>query len=365
MSSAKKLVVTITGIRPDFIRMSHVFKHFDAAFDHRIVLTGQHYSPLLVDVFFDELGIRKPDHVLQAGTAGGTHYHQLGYLSTAIIELFKKEGIEPDLVVFLGDSNSVCAALPLRKEGYCVAHIEAGMRSFDKRMLEEINRTTCDHCSDLLFVYHEEYKRSLHNENIRNNVHVVGNTIVEVCRPFADAAATKDKPRDMILVDIHRPENFRRPHRMATIVRYANWCGKRFQLPVKMLKFHGTCAALEGKDLGIIELVDLMSYTEYLDTIGRKCKLLISDSGTGQEEPAMFGTPVIVPRDFTERPQSTEANCSFMLHVENELDNADESFAYLDAIIDGSLKMSVDWLGDGNTAERITTLTHAFLTNQR
>ena len=148
----KKVVVTITGIRPDFIRMAAVFKLLDANenFKHILIHTGQHYDELLSGVFFKELQIREPDYVLATGKSSSNHYEQLSYLSTAVIELFHNENIKPDIVIFLGDSNSVCAALPLKKEGYKIGHIEAGMRSFDKRMLEEINRTVCDHCSDIL-----------------------------------------------------------------------------------------------------------------------------------------------------------------------------------------------------------------------
>ena len=181
-----KHVVTVTGIRPDFIRMSKVFKALDEDPDikHTLIHTGQHYDDLLSGVFFDELDIRKPDYNLDVGQGGCTHYEQLARLSVRLITLFKDEGIEPDVVVFLGDSNSVAAAVPLKKEGYKIAHIEAGMRSYDKRMLEEINRTVCDHCSDWHFVYHEDYKDNLIKEGLpEDNIFVVGNTIVE---PLAD-----------------------------------------------------------------------------------------------------------------------------------------------------------------------------------
>jgi len=345
----KKTVITISGIRPDFIRMSSIFKEFDSNFNHILVHTGQHYDKLLSDVFFEDLNIRKPDFILETGKHGGTHYHQLSYLSVAIIELIKNNNLNPDIILFLGDSNSVCAALPLKKEGYVIGHIEAGMRSFDKRMLEEINRTTCDHCSDILFVYHEDYKEYLYNENIKNNVHVVGNTIVEVCRPYLEITKTP-KRNDIILVDIHRPENFKYPNRMKAIIQYANECGKRYNIPVKMLKFYYFNNF--DLDLGDIELVDLMSYKNYLNSI-YNCKFLISDSGTGQEEPAFFNTPVIVPREFTERPQSVKANCSFML----DLDNTQPSFKY----IDERINMDLSWLGNGDTSKLIVNHLIEFL----
>ena len=134
-----KTVMTISGIRPDFIRMSEIFKRLDTNFNHVLVHTGQHYDELLSGVFFKELNIRKPDYTLNTGILGkGGHQYQLGYLSTEVIELIENENIKPDIILFLGDSNTVCAALPLRKAGYKIGHIEAGMRSFDKRMLEDI-----------------------------------------------------------------------------------------------------------------------------------------------------------------------------------------------------------------------------------
>ena len=345
-----KTIVTITGIRPDFIRMSAIFKKLDdeQSINHILIHTGQHYDNLLSGIFFKELEIRQPDYILNAGNQGGTHYNQLGYLSNAIIELFQKEKLNPDLILFLGDSNTVCAALPLRKEGYKIGHIEAGMRSFDKRMLEEINRTVCDHCSHIHFVYHDEYKKFLENENIKDNVHVVGNTIVEVCKPFIPS---EEKRHDMILLDVHRPENFRYKIRLENIIKYANKCIEKYGIPVKMLNFCRTTRYIQQYEInmGKIEIIDLMGYKEYLNTIYH-CYFIISDSGTAQEEPALLRTPVIVPRDYTERPQSVEANCSYMLDVNDDL-NFEDSWKWLNKIEKKELTMDIKWLGDGNTSE--------------
>ncbi len=356
-----KTVVTIFGIRPDFIRMSSIFKKFDADKDinHILVHTGQHYDELLSGIFFKELEIRRPDYILNAGKEGGYHYHQLGYLSPAIIDLLRDKKINPDIIIFLGDSNTVCASLPLKKEGYKIGHIEAGMRSFDKRMLEEINRTVCDHCSDIHFVYHEEYKKFLEAENLTKNIHVVGNTIVEVCKPFLQ----KDikKRNDVILLDIHRPENFKYRERLTNIINYANKCIDKYGLPVKMLNFGRTTNAIKEYEIFLdrIELVDLMGYKEYLDTVYHS-RFIISDSGTGQEEPAIFDTPVIVPRDYTERPQSVEANCSYMLNINNDK-TFEDSWNWLSKIESKELKMNLAWLGEGNTSDLVLKRLKEFL----
>jgi UDP-N-acetylglucosamine 2-epimerase (non-hydrolysing) len=346
-----KTVMTVSGIRPDFIRMSEIFKKLDDNFNHILVHTGQHYDELLSGVFFKELKIRRPDYTLHTGVSGkGGHQYQLSYLSTAILELIKNKNIKPDIILFLGDSNTVCASLPLRKEGYTIGHIEAGMRSFDKRMLEEINRTVCDHCSHIHFVYHNEYKKFLENENIKENVHVVGNTIVEVCKPFIPK---EKKKNNCILLDIHRPENFKFKTRMQNIINYANLCSEKYGIPIKMLNFGRTTTYIKeyGIDLKKIELVDLMAYKQYLNTIYH-CPFIISDSGTAQEEPAIFDTPVIVPRDFTERPQSVDSNCSYMLDV-NDDSNFEESWNWLSKIESKELIMDVTWLGNGNTSNLI------------
>jgi UDP-N-acetylglucosamine 2-epimerase len=153
-----------------------------------LIHTGQHYDTSLSDVFFEQLQIRQPDYILNTGKESSNHFEQLSYLTREIPRLFKEKNIQPDLVLFLGDSNSAGVAFPLKKEGYKIGHIEAGMRSYDKRMLEEINRTVCDHCSDILFVYHEDYKTNLYNENIKKNVFVVGNTICEPFSKFKDSS---------------------------------------------------------------------------------------------------------------------------------------------------------------------------------
>ena len=153
-----KTIITVTGIRPDFIRMSEIFKKLDKNFNHILIHSGQHYNTLLSDVFFDELEIREPDYNLGIGGPNKEHFHQTSELSIKLIELIREKELNPDLIIFLGDSNSVVSSVALKKEGYRIGHIEAGMRSGDKRMLEEINRTVCDICSDFLFVYHENYK---------------------------------------------------------------------------------------------------------------------------------------------------------------------------------------------------------------
>jgi UDP-N-acetylglucosamine 2-epimerase len=343
-----KTVITVTGIRPDFIRMSEIFKKLDDNFNHILIHSGQHFDRLLSDVFFDELDIREPDYNLGVGGPGKEHFHQTAELSVKLIELIRSENLNPDIILFLGDSNSVTCAVDLKKEGYKIGHIEAGMRSYDKRMLEEINRLVCDHCSDLLFVYHDNYKDKALKEGIsEDSVFVVGNTIVEVVNKLKYDGPKK---KDRIILDIHRPENFNYEDRLRNIIKYSNKISESYELPIKMLGFGRTLAKIKefDIDLGKIEVVDLMSFKEYTKSVYHS-KFIISDSGTAQEEPALLGTPVIVPRDYTERPESVENNCSFMVDVNSDRDwSNSESWLLLNCD-----KSDTKWLGDGTTSDKV------------
>lgn len=349
-------ILTITGIRPDFIRMSKIFKKFDENFEHILVHSGQHYDKLLFDVFFEELQIRKPDYNLEIGGPGKEHFHQAADLSVKIIELIRKENLNPDLIVFLGDSNSVVCSVPLKKEGFKIAHIEAGMRSYDRRMLEETNRVVCDHCSEYLFVYHDNYKEKAIKENIDpNRIFVVGNTIVEVAREMQKELYGTPKGYNHIILDVHRPENFKDRNRLQNIINFANDMNFLLASPVKMLNFGRTEKMLQeyNINLGEIELIPLMSFKNYIRAVYNSV-CLISDSGTAQEEPALFGIPVIVPRDFTERPESVQYGCSYMIDVNSEYNATwGEAYNYVNAVLNGVTLINPTWLGDGNTSQII------------
>ena len=298
------------------------------------------------------MDIRKPDYILNTGKESKNHYEQLSYLSKAVPELFIKENIKPDLILFLGDSNTSAVSLPLKKEGYTIGHIEAGMRSYDNRMLEEINRKVCDMCSSVLFVYHDTYKEFLAKENIHDNIFVVGNTIVEPTLQFLPEIKLNKKKNNQILLDIHRPENFNYPERLRSILAFANECSTKYNLPVKLLFFKRLADNLVkfGIPLDSIEMIPLMGYKEYLNTIYH-CRFIISDSGTGQEEPSLLDTPVIVPRDFSERPMSYVSNCSVQFTAGEA--NHQTIWSWLDDIESGRKIMDKKWLGNGTTSQQV------------
>jgi len=349
-----KDIVTVTGIRPDFIRMSEIFKKLDNRFKHTLIHTGQHYDKMLSDVFFTDLDIRQPDHNLCAGGCGREQYQVTAEITMDLIKYLKLKNLNPDLILFLGDSNSVACSMALKKEGYTIGHIEAGMRSYDKRMLEEVNRTVCDHCSEYHFVYHQDYADNLTREGLNTQKFVVGNTIVEPCNKILETINVHKKQRGFILLDIHRPENFKYKHRLENLLTFADYASVVSGLPVLLVKFPRTMQYIQDYKLSLNNIIpiDLMSYKSYIK-MQYNAKFIISDSGTAQEEPALLDTPVLVPRDYTERPQSVAEGCSLMVNV-NNIDYNHFSSCIMWAMTDRII--SKKWLGDGTTSEQITKI---------
>jgi UDP-N-acetylglucosamine 2-epimerase (non-hydrolysing) len=355
-------VVTITGIRPDFIRMSAVFERLDADFHHIMIHTGQHYDDELSQVFFRELNVRQPDYVLETGIQSRNHYEQLSYLSVEIIRLLQRERLQPDIILFLGDSNSALAAVPLFKEGYRIGHIEGGMRSYDRRMPEEVNRVVCDYVSDLVFVYTPLYKERLIRENKEpDRIFVVGNTIVEVVRKHMPSGP---RPRDYVLADIHRNENLKSVAQYAHILGYLEALGSELRLPVRLVRFARAARMIEASRLldgyRWVSLTGACGFLEYL-ALQYGAYGVVSDSGTSQEECPLLGVPVAVPRNATERPESVEQGNSILVGESQPIhDMVRQTVAFF-----AGYSISDDqrrWLGDGQTATAIAAILQKELT---
>lgn len=351
-----KQIVTITGIRPDFIRMSEIFIGLDDAFDHVMVHSGQHYDDELSRFFFKDLDIRKPNFVLETGLKSTTHYEQLAYLSVEIPRLFEREKLIPDLVMFLGDSNSALVSAPLFKAGYKIGHIEGGMRSYDRRMPEEVNRVVCDYVSDFIFVYTPLYRERLLQENKNpDGIFVVGNTIKEVAEKYMP---TGPRSKDFIVADIHRNENLASHQQLRHVLEFLNALGDKTGKPVRLVKFNRALRLIEEYDLlsnlDKIEIVGPYGFLDYL-RLQYNAFCVVSDSGTSQEECPLLGVPAIIPRNYTERPESCDNCNSILVGEDNPIEQMLEiSLNYLNNY--SVSPKQLEWLGDGNTANRIVTI---------
>lgn len=351
-----KQIVTITGIRPDFIRMSKVFEELDKHFEHIMIHTGQHYDDELSEAFFRELKIRKPDYTLEAGARSGNHYEQLSYLSVSVPELLRKRRLTPEMILFLGDSNSVMVSVPLFKEGYRIGHIEGGMRSYDRRMPEEVNRVICDYVSDVVFVYTKLYKQRLVREGKHpHRIHVVGNTIVEIVQRHMPSG---ERARNYIVADIHRNENLHDVRQYNHLLTFLNELGKALDRAVRLVRFRRAVRLIEEFRLldnkPFVSLVGPYGFLDYL-SLQYHAYGVVSDSGTSQEECPLLGVPVAVPRNFTERPESIKHRNSILVgetaSVQSMVRKTVRFFREY-SVTPGQVK----WLGDGRTAERIVSI---------
>jgi UDP-N-acetylglucosamine 2-epimerase (non-hydrolysing) len=333
--------------------MSEVFSKLDENFEHIMIHTGQHYDDELSRVFFNQLKIRKPDFTLATGKSSSNHYEQLSYLSKEVIYLLKRKKINPDIILFLGDSNSALVSAPLFKEGYKIGHIEGGMRSYDRRMPEEVNRVICDYVSDLVFVYTPLYKERLIQENKNpNQIFVVGNTIVEVVKKFMP---TGNRSKDFIVADIHRNENLKSPEQYNHILKFLDELGSKTKLEVRLVKFNRALKLINKykllNDKKNIKLVGPYGFLDYLN-LQYNAFGVISDSGTSQEECPLLGVPVVVPRNFTERPESVENGNSILIGENNPVEKmVTDTLKFFESY--SISKEKLKWLGNGKTSEKI------------
>jgi UDP-N-acetylglucosamine 2-epimerase (non-hydrolysing) len=307
-------LLLVAGARPNFMKIAPLLREFrarPARFDARLVHTGQHYDELMSDVFFDELQIPKPDIHLGAGS--GSHAVQ----TARIMEAFEKvlDAERPDWVVVVGDVNSTLAcsvvaakmAPPVR-----VAHVEAGLRSRDRAMPEEVNRIVTDALSDLLFTTSPDADRNLLAEGVpRRRIHRVGNVMIDTLRRFAGRAATSDVLRRLglqppyALLTLHRPSNVDDAGALRGIFAALRRIGR--ELPI-LFPVHPRTAQrmrefglMEGAGGDAIRVVDPLGYIDFLHLQSRAA-LVLTDSGGIQEETSILGVPCLTLRENTERP---------------------------------------------------------------
>jgi UDP-N-acetyl-L-fucosamine synthase len=310
---SKLKVTTVLGTRPEIIRLSRVIALLDRFTDHQIVHTGQNWDYELNEVFFSDLGVRKPDCFLGVDTSSlGT------VLGGILIETEKVlRDRRPDALLVLGDTNSAIAAIMARRMKIPIYHMEAGNRSFDGNVPEETNRRLVDHISDFNLVYTEHARRHLLGEGLpHRRIYLTGSPMREVLehyRPQIDGSDILSRlgleRGQYYIVSIHREENVDSKPRLESLVRTLNALATRDGLPVIVSTHPRTRKRLEGLDA-----ISLDSRVRYLKPFGfhdynhlqMHAKCALSDSGTIAEESALLGFPAITPRDAIERPEALD-----------------------------------------------------------
>ncbi len=313
-------VATLVGIRPDFIRMSQMIRLLDASgAEHILVHAGQHYSFRVDGIFFQDLRIRPPDYNLKVGS--GSHGDQVGRLLAETGRVLRQ--IRPDLVVVLGDSNTSLAAIEAAKSNIPVAHIEAGMRSYDWRMPEEKNRMIVDHIADYLYAYTPRYRENLLLEGIpADKIVVIGNPIVDVveeCLPLARRREPLLKTLGLsagayVLATVHRAENVDAPETLLRILRGLEMVGERAGVPVVFPMYYRTQNRVRQMEMAIPRRVTPLEPLGFLDFLCLEANALcvLTDSGTVQEEACILRVPCVTLRLSTERPETVEVGANIL-----------------------------------------------------
>ncbi|WP_371347702.1 non-hydrolyzing UDP-N-acetylglucosamine 2-epimerase [Ancylobacter sp. IITR112] len=305
-------VMTILGTRPEIIRLSRVMARLDALCDHRLVHTGQNYDYELNEVFFEDLGVRRPDHFL--GTGGGSLGETLGKILIESEKVLVAE--RPDAVLILGDTNSAISALMARRMKIPVYHMEAGNRSFDGNVPEETNRRLVDHIADFNLVYTEHARRHLISEGLpHRRIYLTGSPMREVLehyRPRIDASDVLRRlglsPRGYFIVSLHREENVDSRERLGELVGALSELAVRYDRPVIVSTHPRTRKRLEAAGLVADERVSFMKPFGFHDYnhLQKNAFCAISDSGTIAEEASLLDFPAITPRDAIERPEALD-----------------------------------------------------------
>jgi len=318
-------IMTILGTRPEIIRLSLIIEKLDRLCDHILVHTGQNFDASLSDVFFQELGVRQPNHYL--AVRGDTFGEQIGRIIAASEQVLLAE--KPDRLLILGDTNSALSAIVAKRMGIPVYHMEAGNRCYDDRVPEEVNRRIIDHCSDVLMPYTERSRANLLREGIPGErIYVTGNPIYEVIQHYDVQIRQSTVLVDLgleagryFLVTMHRAENVDVEARLIGLTTALDRLQEEYGVPVIISTHPRTRARMQTYGIGIdndqVRFLPPFGFFNFI-TLERHAQCMLSDSGTVQEECAILGVPNVTIRDVTERPETIESGSNMLSGAEVE-----------------------------------------------
>lgn len=310
----KLKVMTVVGTRPEIIRLSATIKLLDEHTDQVLVHTGQNYDYELNEVFFEDLGLRQPDHFLEADTSSlGA---ALGSILAKTEDVLREE--KPDAFLVLGDTNSCISAVIAKRMKVPVFHMEAGNRSFDENVPEETNRRLVDHVADYNLVYTEHARRNLLAEGLHpSKIVLTGSPMREVLEQNRTQIAASDAVHraglsagQYFLVSLHREENVDSPDRLRSAIAALQALRAEYGIPVLVSTHPRTRKRIDALDAaGAVDGITFHAPFGFHDYIKlqQSAKLVLSDSGTISEESSVLGFPAVTVRDFIERPEALDA----------------------------------------------------------
>ncbi|MCM1183190.1 MAG: UDP-N-acetyl glucosamine 2-epimerase [Roseburia sp.] len=311
----KLKLMTIVGTRPELIRLSELIKKADRFFEHVFVHTGQNYDERLNDIFYEDLGVRRPDCYL--GAVGADLGETIGNIISKSYKLMRQE--RPDALLILGDTNSALTAISAKRLKIPIFHMEAGNRCFDENLPEETNRRIVDHISDVNLPYTEHARRYLISEGIRKeHIYVTGSPMKEVIKAHEKEIAGSsilDELRleegQYIVLSAHREENIDHAENFESLMGAINVMAQTYQMPVIYSLHPRSAKWIEERGYIFHPLVRPMrpfNFTDY-SKLMQKAYCVVSDSGTMPEEAAVCRFPAVCIRTSTERPESLDKGC--------------------------------------------------------
>lgn len=364
----KMKVMTIVGTRPEIIRLSRVVEKLDRYCDHLLVHTGQNFDYELNQIFFDDLGIRKPDHFLNSAVSSTGAAQTIGNVISAVDAILSSE--LPEAVLILGDTNSSLAAIPAKRRKVPVFHMEAGNRSFDLRVPEEINRRIVDHTADINLTYSTIARDYLLREGLPpDQVIKTGSPMYEVLQHYMPQIQASDAlvrlelhPSKYFVVSAHREENIESEKNFAKLVQVLNAVAEDYNLPVMVSTHPRTLKRIKNESATFhpcVQLLKPLGFHDYVN-LQMNAKTVLSDSGTITEESSILNFPALNLREAHERPEGMEEAAVMLVGL--EVERVRQGLAILQTQPRGddrSLRLVADY-SMPNVSEKVVRIIHSY-----